>query len=399
MLGRLRMSVDDCIEDYETLGEKVFGHSRWFHLRSPLFWIRDKYHHRVLEDVVQTVVRDRVPKVASFPGGQNFAFDENRCRTYASSAISTESSLIPQSVVLSYQKQTYEGFQTPYLFRTYKNLHKSATPEERSFDRNPALAHDIPIWKVARATSAAPTYFKPMKIDGLEYLDGGFGANNPCVEIYDEVRKMNNNSDKCASIVLSVGTGKNKKMTRFSGTGLSRYFNYMNFARKWASESEHTHEDMIKKRDHSQHKFHYVRLNVESGLDVMKLDEWRARGKLRTGIGRGIGRLRLMKQRSERVQNGIESRAQAFEKKIVNGEDAEYFNGPEDEIAPKIPQWFQPRNTTLDSLRYHTQTYLESPEVKVRIAEAAKLLVDGRRLRAKMDPERWEKACYGAWYQ
>ena len=81
MLGRLRMNVDDCIADYEKLGYEVFGHCRWFHLRSPLFWPRDKYNHKTLQNVVKRVVNDRVPRVASFPGGRNFAYDENRCRT------------------------------------------------------------------------------------------------------------------------------------------------------------------------------------------------------------------------------------------------------------------------------------------------------------------------------
>ena len=81
MIGRLRMNIDDCISDYETLGAKVFGRSRWFSIRmSPFFWIRDKYDHKILQDVVRDVVRKRVPKVAEFPGGRNFAFDENRCR-------------------------------------------------------------------------------------------------------------------------------------------------------------------------------------------------------------------------------------------------------------------------------------------------------------------------------
>ena len=81
MLGRLRMNVDDCISEYETLGCEVFGHSRKCHIRSPLFWPRDKYKYKTLENVVRDVVRRRVPKVAEFPGGRNFAFDENRCRT------------------------------------------------------------------------------------------------------------------------------------------------------------------------------------------------------------------------------------------------------------------------------------------------------------------------------
>lgn len=81
MLGRLRMNIDDCLRDYESFGAQVLGRSRWFSIRmSPFFWIRDKYDHRALEGVVKNVVRGRVPKVAGSPGGQNFAFDENRCR-------------------------------------------------------------------------------------------------------------------------------------------------------------------------------------------------------------------------------------------------------------------------------------------------------------------------------
>jgi hypothetical protein len=82
MIGRLRMSIDDCIYEYEQLGGKVFGHPRHFHLRSPLFLPRDKYASRRLRNVVSDVVKRRVPKESFFPGGTNLAFDENRCRTY-----------------------------------------------------------------------------------------------------------------------------------------------------------------------------------------------------------------------------------------------------------------------------------------------------------------------------
>lgn len=98
--------------------------------------------------------------------------------------------------------------ENPYLFRSYTNLHKSKDSEERKLNRNPNTAHDIPIWQVARATSAAPTYLESPSIDGFEYVDGGFGANNPCAETYEEVRRMNNNSKRCVSTNLSIGTGK-----------------------------------------------------------------------------------------------------------------------------------------------------------------------------------------------
>ena len=304
-------------------------------------------------------------------------------------------------MVLAYQ-QTPEGFQTPYLFRTYKNLHRSATKEERSFDRNhPALAHDIPIWQVARATSAAPTYFKPMKIDKLEYLDGGFGTNNPCIKIYDEVRKMNNNSDKCAKVVVSIGTGKNNRMSRFTrkGNGLPRYFNYINFARKAASESEKPHADMLTKQKHSNHKFLYFRLNVDHGLDVMKLDEWRTRGRVRIGIGRGIGKLRTTRNTSYKIQE-TKARAVHRSEKLVEDEDSSESSDESDkDLLSMIPKWGQARNKTLESIRSHTSSYLEKAEVKDWIIDIARILVDDRRLRAEKDLERWEKACYGAWYQ
>lgn len=80
MLGRLRMSIDDCIAEYETLGPKVFAHPRWFHLRSPFFWPRDKYDHRSLEKAIRDVIDRRSCNVAG--GDKSFASDENRCRTY-----------------------------------------------------------------------------------------------------------------------------------------------------------------------------------------------------------------------------------------------------------------------------------------------------------------------------
>jgi patatin-like phospholipase/acyl hydrolase len=47
---------------------------------------------------------------------------------------------------------------------------------------NPQLPEsfsDCMIWQAARATCAAPTYFRRMKIGKWEYVDGGLGFNNP----------------------------------------------------------------------------------------------------------------------------------------------------------------------------------------------------------------------------
>ena len=401
MLGRLRMNIDDCVSEYERLGGKVFGHSRWFHLRSPFWFPRDKYNHRNVEYAVKEVVSEKIPKIAKFPGGQNFGFDENRCRT----------------VVLSYQQQTNEeakvnGIERPYLFRTYKNLHQSESAEGRLTDRNPGPAHDIPIWQVARATSAAPTYFKPMKIHKLAYLDGGFGANNPCEEIFEEVRKMNNHADTCASIIISVGTGIDKGWSRFKNLGPSRFINFLNVARKWASESEEVHARMLNRKEGAP--FKYYRLNVPDGIGSLKLDEWRVRGRVRTTIGKTIGKLRSGRlvrmaapeprhdsvgEKGPEVSEAAISHVNCHQGASINGGERDHGNVSSTVESSAIPGWFRARNKTLVLIRKHTEDYLDTPEVKACIDEIAKFLVDGRRARAKQDKNRWEKACFGAWYQ
>jgi patatin-like phospholipase/acyl hydrolase len=82
-------------------------------------------------------------------------------------------------------KQSGGTTEAPYLFRAYD--HDRAMT---SLVRNPGGAQDVPITGVARATSAAPTYFKTMKIHGQGFQDGGFGANNPSQLAFVEVKDM-----------------------------------------------------------------------------------------------------------------------------------------------------------------------------------------------------------------
>lgn len=64
---------------------------------------------------------------------------------------------------------------------------------------------------VARATSAAPTFFEPVQvtsIDGRCYtlVDGGIAANNPALSAYVEARKCYPDARKF--LILSLGTGR-----------------------------------------------------------------------------------------------------------------------------------------------------------------------------------------------
>lgn len=72
-----------------------------------------------------------------------------------------------------------------------------ATPDFNSFDAQ--------IWQVARAASAAPTYFLLMKIKGIKYVDAGTGWNNPTLEAIDEADYIW--PGRLIVCLTSVGTG------------------------------------------------------------------------------------------------------------------------------------------------------------------------------------------------
>lgn len=227
-----------------------------------------------------------------------------------------------------------------------------------------------------------------MKIGDDEYLDGGFGANNPCCEIYDEVRRMNNSAEHCVGIIVSVGTGKHLH-GRFQGTGLRRYIGFVNFLAKWASESEEKHACMERLKLPN-----YARFNVETALGSIHLDEWRYRGTLRIKTGEAISKLRSRRRGSDH---------QTITKKDIpldnlSSSSASSTSSSSSQRRGKIPKYFRPKNKTLEKITKHTEEYLSQPETKALILSYARLLVGTRRARAQQDEERWGKTCYRIWY-
>ncbi|XP_019520113.1 PREDICTED: 85/88 kDa calcium-independent phospholipase A2 [Hipposideros armiger] len=72
------------------------------------------------------------------------------------------------------------------------------------------------VWRAARSSGAAPTYFRP----NGRFLDGGLLANNPTLDAMTEIheynqdmtRKGQGNKVKKLSIVVSLGTGKSPQV-------------------------------------------------------------------------------------------------------------------------------------------------------------------------------------------
>lgn len=88
--------------------------------------------------------------------------------------------------------------------RTFPFFFKSSNARER-------LDYDFPARLVARATSAAPTYFEPMKlpagtnIDHYTLIDGGVFANNPAACALVEARTTHPEAGDF--LVVSLGAG------------------------------------------------------------------------------------------------------------------------------------------------------------------------------------------------
>ena len=64
MLGRLDMSVEDCLRAYKRLGHEIFGKPRIRHVgqKIPFLWHpRSKYNHKKFEELIKSFVNERAP--------------------------------------------------------------------------------------------------------------------------------------------------------------------------------------------------------------------------------------------------------------------------------------------------------------------------------------------------
>ena len=159
---------------------------------------------------------------------------------------------------------------------------------------NPGPAHSGPLWEVARATSAAPTYFEAIKFMNRTFLDGGLGANNPGRIALQEVCQMH--APHRPALLVSVGTGvkrdsraKDKpkkrdqardlfKTDRPDGVprkqGLKKLMELSHFIKDFTTDTEGTANDLNFLARELQ--LPYRRFNVSNDLATcIPLDDWR----------------------------------------------------------------------------------------------------------------------------
>jgi hypothetical protein len=124
---------------------------------------------------------------------------------------------------------------------------------------------DCKIWEIARATSAATTFFPSCScgLQEIEFIDAGFGHNNPTEVLLGEAVKLF--SPEKINCILSIGTGLDGvvpvKNSRRS---------IINALSKMASNSQAVHRRLTELLPEDI----YFRFNVTRGLDDIVLFDW-----------------------------------------------------------------------------------------------------------------------------
>lgn len=137
------------------------------------------------------------------------------------------------------------------------------------------------IVEAARATSAAPTFFKSIDIVGDEgfpetFIDGGLLVNNPVKSVLEQAKELYPNSD--IDYILSLGTGMPSVIKLNVDNNIFKRLLPSNIMLAKALIKIAT--DCESAADEVGNKFSatpgvYYRLNVDRGLEEVSLEEWK----------------------------------------------------------------------------------------------------------------------------
>jgi patatin-like phospholipase/acyl hydrolase len=150
---------------YEEEGPEIFDRSVWQRIRSAEGLLDEKYDGAALDRALTRFLSDKRLSEAK-----------------------------PDLIVPAYDTAA----PGPYFFKSGK---ARESPED-----------DFPLSVVARATSAAPTYFEPLEVGERSLVDGGVFAVNPAMSAFAEVLRHRPGAEV---VLLSLGTGERTRRRPF----------------------------------------------------------------------------------------------------------------------------------------------------------------------------------------
>jgi predicted acylesterase/phospholipase RssA len=148
----------------------------------------------------------------------------------------------------------------------------------RSYTSREAL-NNIPatICEAVRATSAATSFFEPVTIGprGRKFVDGGFGANNPVEQIWNEAQNIwcdgKVELGEVLKCFVSVGTGNPGKKP----IAESMFKLFSETLVNLATQTEDTAKLFVERHQRLFEDKRYFRFNVQQGLQGVGLEEYK----------------------------------------------------------------------------------------------------------------------------
>ena len=157
------------------------------------------------------------------------------------------------------------------------------------------MYHKTRIWEAARATSAASSFFDPIRIGQVEeeFVDGAVGANNPVAQLWKEAKSVWSDEALEGNIkcLISIGTG----VPSLDSYG-SSLFEIAKTLKDIATETEKTAESFHRAHSDLDDGNRYLRFNVSYGLESIGLEDGAQKNKIMAATTRYVASESMMKQ-------------------------------------------------------------------------------------------------------
>ncbi|KAK5010428.1 hypothetical protein LTR28_009983, partial [Elasticomyces elasticus] len=259
MLGRLRMSVGECIDAYLSLSDRIFQKNRH------RVTMKGNIQGRFDSDELERAVKEIVTKQGLQADALLKDTSDNACKV----------------------KQTSETM----CLRSYKSPSGGSD-----------LLNSVQIWQACRATSAASSFFDPITIGRFEeeFVDGATGANNPVWEVWNQAQLMWGPQPVEGRVrcLVSIGTGV-PSLQPFRDD----VFHIGEKLVAIATETERTAERFRWDKTHLDDAGRYFRFNVTRGLEDVGLEESKKRKEIAAATRRYIGAQDVLKQMQACAEN------------------------------------------------------------------------------------------------
>ncbi|CAK7223200.1 hypothetical protein SBRCBS47491_005129 [Sporothrix bragantina] len=257
MLGRLRMTVDECIEAYTSLSDKVFEK------KSHRIKINGKLQGRFdAVELAETI--KQILRVRDHDEDMLLKDDGASCKVFVCATSKETSDIV---CLTSYR-----------------------SPRSDNSD----LLNSTKVWQACRATSAATGFFDPIAIGPFdeEFVDGALGANNPIYVLWNQARDVwGDDLQNKLQCVVSIGTGvPNLKPVRDD------------VLRIWATlkdlvtETEKTAQQFHRDKSNLDNEGRYYRFNVDRGLEEIGLEESKKKREIAAATRRYVESQTVFKQ-------------------------------------------------------------------------------------------------------